>query len=101
MEVIQILAVDEQVEHVVSLSADLETSFHPVELRCLEELRRLELAEERLFGHRLGGTMFELVEDETFEELLVRDANFGDLIRWAMLKIPTNAMMRQNIINIE
>jgi hypothetical protein len=36
----------------------LQTSLHPVELCRLEELRCLELAEEGLFGHRLGRTMF-------------------------------------------
>ena len=39
------LAVDEQVQHVVALPADLQTSLDPVQLRRLEEFRRLELAE--------------------------------------------------------
>lgn len=33
---------DEEVEHVVSLSADLQTGFDPVDRRRLEELGRLD-----------------------------------------------------------
>lgn len=40
MEVVQVLSVDEKVEHVKSLSADLETSLHPVESRRLEAVER-------------------------------------------------------------
>lgn len=71
MEIIQILAVNEQVEHVVALPADLQAGLHPIELRSLEEFRGLELTEERLFGHCLGGTMFQFVQDEALEQLLV------------------------------
>ena len=39
------LPVDKEVEHVVTLSAHLQTCFHPIKTRRLEKLRRLELAE--------------------------------------------------------
>jgi hypothetical protein len=71
VEVIQFVAVNEKFEHVVVLTADLQTGLHPIELRSLEEVCRIDLAEEGHFGHGLGGTMFELVNDETFEQLLV------------------------------
>mmetsp|Transcript_21407 Transcript_21407/g.67173 ORF Transcript_21407/g.67173 Transcript_21407/m.67173 type:complete len:241 (+) Transcript_21407:4296-5018(+) len=45
VEVVEIFAVDEEVEHVVALSADLEADLDPVELGALEELGRLEGAE--------------------------------------------------------
>ena len=38
VELVQVLAVGEEVQHVVVLSADLETGLHPVEPRRLEEL---------------------------------------------------------------
>lgn len=46
MEVVQVLAVDEEVEHVVALSAHLQAHLHPVQLGRLEELGRLERSEE-------------------------------------------------------
>ena len=42
MEVVEVLAVDEEVEHVVPLLAHLQPRLHPVQLRRLEELRRPE-----------------------------------------------------------
>lgn len=42
VEVVQVLAVNEEVEHVVTLSADLETGFDPIDRRRLEELGRLD-----------------------------------------------------------
>lgn len=46
MEVVQVLAVDEEIEHVVALSAHLQAHLHPVQLGRLEELGRLERSEE-------------------------------------------------------
>ena len=38
MKVVEILAMDEQVEHVVALPADLQRRLDPIELGGLEEL---------------------------------------------------------------
>ena len=46
MKVVEVLAVDQQVEHVVALSADLQPHLHPVQRRRLEELGRLERPEQ-------------------------------------------------------
>ena len=46
MQVVQVLAVDQQVEHVVALAADLQADLDPVEFGGLEELGRLEEIEE-------------------------------------------------------
>ena len=48
VEVVQVLAVDQQVEHVVALPAHLQPHLHPVQLGGLEELGRLE----RLHHHQ-------------------------------------------------
>lgn len=37
VKVVEILSVNQEIEHVVTLSADLETSFDPVEIGLLEE----------------------------------------------------------------
>ena len=88
MKVIEILAMNEEIEHVVALTANLETSFDPVDPCGLEELCSLEGTEQVLLCHGLWRTMLEFVQDEAFKELLVRHPDFSGLARWTMLKIP-------------
>ena len=54
---------DKQVEHIVSLSADLQPGLDPIEARSLEELGCLELTEEVLLRHRLLRTRMQLVQN--------------------------------------
>ena len=67
VEVVEVLAVDEEVEHVVALAAHLEAGLDPVDRRRLEELGRLELLEKALLDLRLGATVVQLVEDVALE----------------------------------
>lgn len=46
MQVVEVLTVDKQIEHVVALPANLQTHFHPVQLGGLKELGGLEGAEQ-------------------------------------------------------
>lgn len=46
MQVVEVLTVDKQIEHVVALPANLQTHFHPVQLGRLKELCSLERAEQ-------------------------------------------------------
>lgn len=46
MQVVEILTVNQQIEHVVALPANLQTHFHPVQLGGLKELGGLEGAEQ-------------------------------------------------------
>ena len=46
VEVVQVLAVDQQVQHVVTLTTHLKPRLHPVQLGGLEELGRFEGAEQ-------------------------------------------------------
>ena len=62
---------DEQVEHVVSLAADLQPRLHPVQAGGLEELGRLEGAEEVALLLRLGRPMLQSVEHKVLQQLLV------------------------------
>jgi hypothetical protein len=61
MQVIQIFPVDEEVEHVVPLTAHLQTSLYPVELCQLEKLRRLESLEQVPFVLSFGWAVVERV----------------------------------------
>jgi hypothetical protein len=67
VKVVEVLAVDEKVEHVVTLPADLKTRLDPIDRRRLEEFRRLELTEEVLLGLRLRLAVAELVENVALE----------------------------------
>ena len=46
MKVVKIFSVNEQVEHVVALTTDLETHLHPVKGCCLKELGGFERSEQ-------------------------------------------------------
>ena len=54
MEVVQVLSVDKEIEHVVTLSTDLKTCFDPVEIGLLEEFGVLQTSEQVSLDHRLG-----------------------------------------------
>jgi len=42
MEVVEVLAVDQKVQHVVALPTHLQSNLHPVQRRRLEKLGRFE-----------------------------------------------------------
>lgn len=46
MQVVEVFAVNQEVEHVVALAAHLEPSFHPIQRCRLEELGRFERPEQ-------------------------------------------------------
>lgn len=46
VKIIQVLSVDQQVQHVVALATHLQANFHPVQLGRLEKLGSLEGAEQ-------------------------------------------------------
>lgn len=59
MKIVQVLSVDQQVQHVVTLAANLKSNLHPVQLSGLEELCSFERAEkiprqdDRPFRHQV------------------------------------------------
>jgi len=63
MEIIQPLALDEQVQHVIALSAHLQTSLYPVQLSALKELRFLEFLEKAALARRLDRLLLESIQD--------------------------------------
>jgi hypothetical protein len=88
VEVVDVFAVDEEVEHVVALPADLQAGLDPVDLRALEELSRGEGAEEVLLVERLARLAVQLVEHVALEQLLVADAHLDRVLRRAVLLVP-------------
>ena len=77
VQVVEVLPVDEEVEHVVALAADLQSGLDPVQLRGLEELGRAEASEEVLLLEALGGALVKLVEHVALEELLVAHSDLS------------------------
>ena len=63
MKVIQVLSVNQQVEHVVALTDDLESSLNPIKLSELEELGLCESLEKGSLTLRLWGMMIQLIEN--------------------------------------
>ena len=60
------LAVNQQVEHVVTLPANLQTSLDPIQTCCLEKFSCIQLTEEVLPRHSLLRTGLELVQNGEF-----------------------------------
>ena len=75
MEVVQVLSVDDEVQHVVALATDLQTRLDPIDFSRLEELRCLEGAEEAALVEGLRGAVVKFVQHIAFEKLLVRHAD--------------------------
>ena len=118
MQVVEVLTVDQQIEHVVALSAHLQANLHPVQLGGLEELGGLERTKQvpggggkkqytpvrnvlktqmakvyRVFRGSplllgLGWSVFESVEHIILEQFLVGHAHFDRLASRAVLTIP-------------
>ena len=75
MQIIQILSVDEKVQHVVTLSASLQASLNPVQSCRLEKFGCFEWTEQisLLLGFRR--TMLECIENKIFQQFLVTDSH--------------------------
>ncbi|KAK2193478.1 hypothetical protein NP493_12g04016 [Ridgeia piscesae] len=95
MEVVEVLAVDEEVEHVVALATHLQTNLHPVQLGRLEELGRLERPEQVPLFLRLGWTVFECIQHKVLEELLVGHAHLHWHAGWTVLPVPATQPLFQ------
>ncbi len=89
VEVGELFALNEQVEHVKALPADLQARLEPVQLGALKVLCLAQLRKEAPLGQRgrrlAGG---EFVGHPSLEQLLVADANLDGQARRAVLSIP-------------
>lgn len=81
MQIVEIFAMDQQVEHVVALTTHLQTRFHPINRCRLEEFRRFEGPEQVPLLLRFRVTMFQRIQHEIFQQFLVADSYF-DWLAW-------------------
>eukprot|EP01137_Pigoraptor_chileana_P034039 Opistho-2@25961 len=88
VEVVEVLAVDKQVEHVVALPAHLKSNLNPVQRRALKELCRLERPEEIPLLQCLGRAMMQRIKHKALQQLLVRHAHLDWLARRHVLAVP-------------
>ena len=88
MQVGQVLTVNQEVQHVEALPADLQTSFNPVNGRLLEELGTLQAAAQILFVLCFCWFLVQLVQDVRLQKLLVRDSDLHGLALRGVLKVP-------------
>ena len=88
MQEVQVLSSDQEVQHVVTLAANLQTNLHPVQLCALEELRRGEDVHQVALVQRLGRAMVQLVENPDLQELLVGHAHLHRVVRGTVLLVP-------------
>ena len=88
VKVVEVLAMDQEVQHVVALAADLHTRLHPVQLGSLEEFCGLEGLKKTPLFLGLRSFMMEAVENPTLQELLVTDAHLHWVALWAVLLEP-------------
>mmetsp|Transcript_13648 Transcript_13648/g.34058 ORF Transcript_13648/g.34058 Transcript_13648/m.34058 type:complete len:266 (-) Transcript_13648:916-1713(-) len=79
---------DQQIEHVVALSANLQPSFDPVELRSFEELRLTKRAEKVLLLQPFRCFLVQLVQDVALQQLLIRHPDLDWVRWWAVLLEP-------------
>lgn len=88
MQIVKILAMNQQVQHIVSLTADLQPALHPIELRRLKEFGLFEGLEERLLVHGFGRSSMQFIEHPHLEQFLVAHTDFHGIVRRAMLLVP-------------
>ena len=82
MQVVQILSMNQQVQHIVPLSANLDTGLDPVQFRVLEEFGALESFEQTPLLLSLGPLVMKTVQNPALEKLLIADPHF----HWVSLR---------------
>ena len=82
MEEVKVLAMDEEIQHIVSLSTNLQASLNPIKLGKLEEFGLLKRAEQVSLVLSLGALMVQTVQDPALQEFLVADSNLD----WVALR---------------
>mmetsp|Transcript_20098 Transcript_20098/g.58313 ORF Transcript_20098/g.58313 Transcript_20098/m.58313 type:complete len:589 (-) Transcript_20098:72-1838(-) len=88
MQEVQVLARNQQIEHVVALPAHLKPDLDPIELCALEELRCREDVHQVALVQGLRRAMVQLVEHPHLQQLLVGHTHLDRVIRGAVLLVP-------------
>ena len=79
MQIVDILSMHKEVQHVVPLTTNLKASLNPVKLGRLKKLCLFERPEQIFFVQRFRTPLFQLVLHVAFEELLVGHTDLGFL----------------------
>mmetsp|Transcript_26458 Transcript_26458/g.83860 ORF Transcript_26458/g.83860 Transcript_26458/m.83860 type:complete len:710 (-) Transcript_26458:29-2158(-) len=85
---VQVLARNQEVQHVVALTTHLQPNLDPVQLRPLEELRGREDVHQVALVQRLRRPVVQLVQHPDLQQLLVRHAHLDRVIGGAVLLVP-------------
>mmetsp|Transcript_44752 Transcript_44752/g.136556 ORF Transcript_44752/g.136556 Transcript_44752/m.136556 type:complete len:261 (+) Transcript_44752:1220-2002(+) len=97
MEIIELLPIDEQVEHVVPLTAHLQSGLDPIQFGALKEFGRFETLEQILLIALRLGLGVELIEYPRLEEFLIRDADLGGITLSAVHSLATPVSDEGNV----
>merc|ERR1719494_5821 len=76
MQVIQVLTMNQQVQHVVTLTTHLQTCLHPIDASGLKEFGGFKRPEQVAFLHGFWWTMVECIEHKVFQKFLIRYSDF-------------------------
>jgi hypothetical protein len=76
MQVVEVLAVDQQIQHIVALSANLQACLNPIKFCRLEELCFLKSFKQISLACGLRLFVMQGVLNPTFKQFLVRNSNF-------------------------
>jgi hypothetical protein len=88
VQIVQVLAMDQKIEHVVTLSTNLDSSLNPIKLGALEEFGVLKCLEQASLLLRLWLLVVKTVQNPALEQLLVAHSYFDGVALWALLLEP-------------
>ena len=89
MQVVEIFAVNQQIQHVVTLSTDLKSDLDPIQGCRLEKFGGLEGSEQVPLLLRFGWSVMQSVQDIVLEQLLVTDPDLDRLSWRTMFTVPS------------
>ena len=67
MQVVQIFTVNQQIQHVITLTTNLQTGFNPIDLCALKKLCRFERFKQITFLHRFRWSMMQCIQHKVFQ----------------------------------
>lgn len=88
MQIVQIFAMNQQIQHIVALATHLQPGLHPIERCRLKEFRRLERTEQIAFLLWLRSSMLQGIQHVIFQQLLITDTNFNRMTGRTVLFVP-------------
>ena len=88
MQVIQIFSMNQQIQHVITLSTYLKAHFDPIQSSRLEKFGGFERSEQISFLLRLWRSVMQSVQNIIFQQFLIAHPDFNGLTRRAMFSVP-------------